>query len=206
MAAAAAAAAEAEWAPTPSRSPAQAAPAPAPAAATTLPRSPSSSTALLEHDHPSPPHPHPPSLHWRRLTRRWRRLARFLDEHRRFFMGEPPASPYFGDDGEEEEGAESYDETLEDGEPSALRHGHLSPGRTPGSGRASGVLNRSTTISVDYLKRQDRRPLHLAWTFFLIYVVRWLVSVSVCLCFSLSVCVWGGLRACVASLESWPDP
>lgn len=33
-------------------------------------------------------------------------------------------------------------------------------------------MNRTATISVEYLKSRDKRPVHLAWTFFAIYVVR----------------------------------
>lgn len=32
-------------------------------------------------------------------------------------------------------------------------------------------MNRTTTISVEYLKAHDKRPIHLAWSFFTIYVV-----------------------------------
>jgi hypothetical protein len=33
------------------------------------------------------------------------------------------------------------------------------------------MMHRSATISVDYLKNQDRRPMHLAWAFFLVYCI-----------------------------------
>lgn len=177
-------------------------PAGAPAAAMT--HSPSSSSALLEHQYGpvvvvggggrqlhSPTHY---SSHsggyrsgssrpqtWRRwLKRRWRRTARFCEEQRRFFCGEPWPSAESESDVEEEDDEEegSLYDGMEDGgagEPaSALRQGHrgTTGGRRSSHQRGSGVLNRTTTISVEFLKRQDRRPLHLAWAFFLVYVVR----------------------------------
>ena len=116
------------------------------------------------------------------VRRLGRKTCRFLENARRFCCGQQPLPP---DDEEDDDAGHLEEEEGEDGDgmhygafgsPRGLHRLRASEGsyqslRDTPSANSLRYLHRSNTISVDYLKKRDRRPLQMAWTFFLIYVI-----------------------------------
>lgn len=101
----------------------------------------------------------------RYCRRMYRRTRRFFLEQRHFFCGGPLLQE------EDDEYNDDDDDDMDCSLRSSSGFGRTSSFRDYQSVHSFRNMHRSTTISVDFLKKRDRRPLHLAWTFFLIYVV-----------------------------------